>query len=303
MPSRVRVVVPASTANLGPGLGCLGLALGLYNTIELATSAGDAGVQMEITGEGTKAARAAWGDLIARAALSVWQAASQRPGALQIKAHNEIPLQAGLGANAAAAISGLAGANALLGESLSRSDLLRLARRLTGRSANAAAAFFGGLTMVSVKDAEVRCQSLETSLHDVVAVLPQVQFTAEIVNGIVPGRVLLADAMFHAERTAFVIQALRRGDFELLRWAMDDRIQLPFVQKHVTGYEAVAQAAQEQGAAIALSGDGPGLIALAPEGHEEIASAMKAAFARAGVDSQTFVLPVDRQGVQISVSG
>jgi homoserine kinase len=102
----------------------------------------------------------------------------------------------------------------------------------------------------------------------------------------------------------FVVKAFEAGDFELLRWAMTDRLHQPFRRRLIPGYDEAVTAARKAGAAaVALSGAGPSLIAFAPAGHETIARAMAEAFEGAGLAARTFVLPIDRQGVRISVSG
>jgi homoserine kinase len=98
-------------------------------------------------------------------------------------------------------------------------------------------------------------------------------------------------------------QALTAGDFELLRWAMADRLHQPYRQRLIPGYEAAVAEARRAGAkAVCISGKGPALAALAPDKHDDIARAMKQAFEAGGIACRTFVLPVDRQGVQVQLS-
>jgi homoserine kinase len=303
MPSRVRVRVPASTANLGPGFDCLGLALSLYNTVEM-TALESEGLEIEIEGEGADRLSTGSNNLIARAADSVWDAAGQRPAGVHIKATNGVPLGSGLGSSAAAVVGGLVAANVLIGGPLSRSDLLRKATQIEGHPDNAAAAIFGGLTMVSVEGEELMHASLDVPPLKVVIVLPNVRLSTAEAREALPKNVPLKDAVFNIGRTAFVIRALQTGDYELLGFAMTDKLHQPYRRKLIPGFDAAVQAARATGAAaVALSGAGPGLAAFAPDHHWAIADAMKTAFESKGLTCRTFVLPVDRQGVQISVVG
>jgi len=303
MPSRVRVRVPASTANLGPGFDCLGLALGLYNTVEM-TALESEGLEIEIDGEGADRLSTKSNNLIARAADSVWDAVGQRPTGLHIKASNGVPLGSGLGSSAAAVVGGLVAANALVGGPLSRSDLLRHATRIEGHPDNAAAAIFGGLTMVSVEGEELMHASLDVPPLKVAIALPNLRLSTAEAREALPKSVPLKDAVFNIGRTAFVIRALQTGDYEMLGFAMTDKLHQPYRRKLIPGFDAAVAAARAAGAAaVALSGAGPGLAAFAPDHHWEIATAMKAAFESKGLTCRTFVLPVDRQGVQISVVG
>jgi homoserine kinase len=304
LPSHVRVLIPASTANLGPGFDCLGLALSLHNTVEFTALGPGEGLQVEVEGEGAGRLATDAGNLIVRAANAVWEATGHAPTGVRVKAGNGIPLGSGLGSSAAATVGGLAAANALLDNPLPRSALLRLARQIEGHPDNAAAALFGGLTMVSAVGEELMCESLEVPPMTVAIALPNVRLSTREARDALPLHVPLSDAVFNIGRTAFVVRALQKGDFAMLGWAMTDRLHQPYRRKLIPGFDAAVQAARTAGAAaVALSGAGPSLAAFAPDKHWEIANAMKAAFEANGVSCRTFVLPVDRQGVQISAVG
>jgi len=299
MPTHVRVTVPASTANLGPGFDCLGLALGLYNTVEMSVL--EDGFEMEIEGEGEERLRRDRGNLIIRAADAVWAHLGRRPVGLKVKAINGIPLGSGLGSSAAAILCGLAAANALMENLLSKLELLRLAYQLEGHPDNAAAALFGGLTMVSAAGDDLLVDALDVPPLQVAMAVPDVRLSTREAREALPRQVPLADAVFNIGRAMFVVRALQSGDTNLLGRAMADRLHEPYRRKLIPGFDAAAQAAREAGAAaVALSGAGPSVAAFAPDGHAKIADAMKAAFEAKGVKCRTFVLPVDRQGVQIS---
>lgn len=304
MPTRVRVRAPASTANLGPGFDCLGLALGLYNTVEMTMLEPGDGLQFEMEGEGAGRITGDSNNLIVRAANSVWEAVGYGPVGMKIQASNNIPLGMGLGSSAAAAVSGLAAANALANGVLSRSELLRRAAHIEGHPDNAAAALFGGLVLVSAAEDELMYTSLDIPPLKVAIAVPGVRLSTAEAREALPKNVPLKDAVFNIGRAAFVVQALQRGDYEMLGWAMADKLHQPYRRKLIPGFDAAVSAARQTGAAaVALSGAGPSVAAFAPDGHDEIANAMKTAFESAGVSCRAFVLPVDRQGVQISVVG
>lgn len=304
MPSRVRVLVPASSANLGPGFDCLALALGLYNTVEMTALDAGEGLQVEVDGEGADRLSADGNNLIVRAANALWEKTGLGPTGVRIKSHNDIPLGSGMGSSAAAVVAGLAAANALAGGLLSRSDLLRLAYQIEGHPDNAAAALFGGLTMVSATGDELMHATLEVPPLKVAIALPSVRLSTIEAREALPKNVPLQDAVFNIGRTAFVVRALQLGDYEMLSFAMTDKLHQPYRRKLIPGFDAAVRAARTSGAAaVALSGAGPSLAAFAPDHHWEIANAMKAAFQSVGVTCRAFVLPVDRQGVQISVVG
>ncbi len=299
MSSRVRITVPASTANLGPGFDCLALALGLYNTVEMTMLDGS-GFEMEIEAEGAERLRRDPSNLIIRAADALWQKIGQKPAGLKVKAVNGIPLGSGLGSSAAAAVSGLVAANALSGEPLSKVDLLRLAHEIEGHPDNAAAALFGGLAIVSAADDNLVVDTLDVPRLTVAIALPDVRLSTRQAREALPRRVPLRDAAFNIGRTVLVVRALQAGDYDLLRRAMADRLHEPYRRKLIPGVDNAIRAAREAGAAaVALSGAGPGIAAFAPDRHAEIAGAMKSVFEASGTACRAFVLPVDTRGVSI----
>lgn len=301
MSDQVVVRVPASTANLGPGFDCLGLALGLHNTLEVSRI--EDGFELDIEGEGVERLRRDRGNLIARAADALWQHIGERPNGMRLKAVNSIPLSSGLGSSAAATLCGLVAANGLSGDPLSKLALLRLAHQIEGHLDNAAAALYGGLTIVSPAGEHVLIDAQDVPPIEVVIALPDVHLSTRQAREALPRRVPLSDAVSNIGRTWFVARALQRGDYEMLAHAMVDRLHEPYRQAFIPGFEGAAQAARRAGAsAVCLSGAGPSLAAFAPARHAEIAAAMKTAFENRGTQCRTFVLPVDRQGVQVSQS-
>ena len=295
----MKVTVPASTANLGPGFDCLGLALDLHNTVEM--TALDSGLEVAIEGEG-----AAWlprdgNNLVAKAAVHLWQQAGRRPAGLSLKITNQIPPGMGLGSSAAAIVGGLVAANALVGEPFSQSEILRLAHRLEGHADNAAASLYGGLVVVSADDDEVLIDTIDVPPLRIAFALPDVRLSTRAARAALPAHVSLGDAAFNIGRALFVVRALQTGDFERLGRTMDDRLHEPYRRPLIPGFDAAKRAAREAGAAaVALSGAGPSIAAFAPGRHAQIAEAMKAAFEANGVKCRTLVLAVDRKGTLIS---
>lgn len=299
---KVSVSVPASTANLGAGFDCLALALSLRNTVELWEIT--QGLEIDVEGEGEARVPLDTTNLVVRAAEKVFEKVGKRPTGLRIHEVNQVPLGSGMGSSAATVVGGLAAANALIDGGLSRDDLLRLAYELEGHPDNAAAALFGGLTLVSATAEELLVRSLPVPAMKVVIALPDVRLSTADARAALPEQVPLKDAVFNIGRAVFTVQALTTGDFELLRWAVADKLHQPYRRKLIPGYEAVVAEARKAGAvAVALSGAGPSLMAFASDKHWDIAAAMKAAFEANGVACRTFALPVDRQGVQVSVVG
>ncbi|MGQ0604377.1 MAG: homoserine kinase, partial [Anaerolineales bacterium] len=214
---------------------------------------------------------------------------------------NGIPVGSGMGSSSAAIVGGIAAANALVDGRLTREELLRMATEIEGHPDNVGAAIFGGLTLTSAADGELLVKALLIPPMKVVLALPDYKLSTVQARNALPKDVPLKDAVFNIGRALFTVQALTSGDFELLRWAMYDRLHQPYRKKLIPGFDAVMAEARKAGAAaVALSGAGPSLVAFGPDRYWDIANAMKAAFEANGLACRTFVLPVDRQGVQVS---
>ncbi len=300
---KVSVSTPASTANLGAGFDCLGLALNLRNVVELWDTGRGSGLEIDVEGEGEDALPTDDSNLVYRAADKVFTKVGQRPsGLLRLHAVNGIPLGSGMGSSSATIVGGLVAANALVEGGLSRDELLRLAYEMEGHPDNAAAALYGGLTLVSASGDELMARAIAVPPMRVAIVLPELKLSTAEARAALPAQVPLADAVYNLGHALFTVQALAAGDEALLRWAVGDRLHQPYRQRLIPGYATVVAEARKAGAtAVALSGAGPSLVAFAPARHEQIAAAMAAGFLVNGLKSRTFVVPVDRQGVQVSV--
>jgi homoserine kinase len=237
-----------------------------------------------------------------QAAEAVFARVGRRPEGLRVHALNGIPIGSGLGSSSAAIVGGLAAANALVEGRLSRDELLRLAHTIEGHPDNVAAALLGSLVLVSASGDELLARSLPVPTLRVALALPDLRLSTAEARAALPDQVPHKDAVFNIGRALFTVQALVGGDYELLRFALADRLHQPYRKRLIPGYDAVVMEARKAGAAaVALSGAGPSLVAFAADRHWEIAAAMKAAFEANGLACRTFVLPVDRQGVQVQM--
>ncbi len=295
--SALRILVPATTANLGPGFDCLGMALSLYKELEVEVT--EHGLEIDIEGEGAAELARDSSNLILQSAQRVFDRVGYQPRGLHLRSINRLPLMSGLGSSSAAIVGGLLAANELTGNQLTRDDLLRLAIEIEGHPDNVAPALLGGLVIVASGDPGPIVQHVEVPDLRVVVVTPELRVSTEEARRLLPTTVPHTDAVFNTGRVALVVHALSHGDFDLLGRAMDDRLHQPFRKQLITGYDEVVGAAKAAGAsAVAISGSGPTLIAFAPERHEEIAAAMQQAFAAHEINSRVWVLEVDRWGAR-----
>jgi homoserine kinase len=296
-----RARVPATTANLGPGFDCLGLALDLWNETRL-TLEGE-GVRVAIEGEGADRLPADESNLVAQAALRLYdEAGVGRPPGMRIECSVRVPLSSGLGSSSSAVAAGLLGANELLGRPLARLRLLELAAELEGHPDNVAAALFGGLTVVVRKGERLLLKKILVPEVHVALAVPELPFSTRTARAGLPTQVTLKDAVFNLGRTPLVVEALRTGDFELLGQVMDDRLHQANRLKLIPGGRAAWLAAQQAGAAaVAISGSGPSLIAFVSLATEasSVARAMVDAFAGVGVVARPLSLSASAAGATV----
>jgi len=295
----VRVRVPATTANLGPGFDCLSLALDLWNEAEFRFEG--EGVCMEIHGEGAEVLSQKPDNLILTAFYRLLrQVGAPAPRGLCLCVHNAIPVGSGLGSSASAVVAGLLAARTWSGVEIPLEQLVELAVSLEGHADNASAALYGGLTVSVNTSSGWLVERFEIAPLQVVVVLPQINLSTRSARLILPALLEHRDAVFNIGRSVLVTEALRTGDLDLLGRVMEDRLHQPYRLPLIPGAQDAMRAAREAGAAaVALSGAGPSLIAFPNQAPQSVADAMQAAFRKQGVPSRAFLLRTTLLGAQI----
>ncbi|MGH2581525.1 MAG: homoserine kinase [Anaerolineales bacterium] len=301
MSEQAIVRVPASSANLGPAFDCLALALDLWNETKFEIA--DSPLEINISGEGEDSLPVDEINLIYRAFQRVYTETGKPLPGLKITCRQEVPLGSGLGSSAAAVLAGLLGANALGDGELSDNDILRLGVEFEGHADNLAASMHGGLVLVTREPAGYRAQKLESAELNAVIILPEVRLSTQEARNALPKQVSREDAVFNVSHSLQVLDALRISDIDALSLAMQDRLHQPYRLPLIPGAAEALQAAQDAGAAAALSGAGPGLMAFVETGREKaITEAMRAPFAERGIKTRQYLLRSTNTGARVGVS-
>jgi homoserine kinase len=279
----------------------LGLALDLYNEIELAEADR---LDVGIEGEGADRLPRDGRSLVVRGAQIVYRTAGRPFRGLVVRQLNRIPPARGLGSSATAWLGGMLGANALLGQPLHSDAVLDLAVREEGHPDNLAAALHGGLT-VTCWDAELKevlSLPVPPGLRFAVLVPDRESSTAEA-RAALPPSYPRADAVFNVGRTALFLAALARERWDLLGAAMADRLHQPYRGRALFPWlDRVLASARKAGAlGVALSGAGPSVLAMVRDGvGEAVAAAMREALEREGLAGRTLLLGADPTGARVS---
>lgn len=260
----VVVQVPATSANLGPGFDTLGLALSVYDELEV-TALDDDRLEIEVTGTGASEIPRDESNLIVRSIDHVFRDVGREMPGLRMIARNGVPHGRGLGSSGAAVTAGVLAAKGLLqGEvEFTDTDLLRLATELEGHPDNVAPALFGGLTIAWT--GENGPQHKKLLVHRGVAPLvlvPERMMSTTLARSLQPPQVSREDAVFNVSRTALLIAALMQSP-ELLLDATADRLHQDYRAEAMPETHALVAALRAAGFAAVVSGAGPSVLVLA----------------------------------------
>jgi len=300
----ITIRVPATSANLGPGFDCLGLALDLWNEsiIRLAIEH-----TVQVRGEGAEKLSLGENNLIIQSAQHLAKCVGKHLPQFHLDCLNQIPLSSGLGSSAAAKLTGLLAANSLLGKPLSSDEILNLATEMEGHPDNVAPAMMGGLIVSTMENGKVLARKIhldpsQDSPISITVVLPDFHLPTQQARTALPQQVSLKDAVHNMSRALLVTEAFRNGDVELLGKAMTDTLHQPHRLPLIPGAQAAMTAAKEAGAsAAALSGAGPGIIAFSSRRDPAIGEAMKHAFEERGLQARIFQLKMSHHGAEVKI--
>jgi homoserine kinase len=291
----LRVRVPATSANLGPGFDAFGAALSMYDDV-VAQVSDDAGVRVDVHGEGADAVPRDHRHLVAKSMLRGFDALGGRPRGLDLVCANRIPHGRGLGSSAAAIVAGLSLARALTvggDERLPDTELLELATSMEGHPDNAAACVYGGVVVAWSRDSRTHVLRVEPSSSVVpVVCVPSSAVPTKKARAMLPDTVPHADAAANSARAALLVTALTTRP-DLLLDATDDRIHQDYRRGAYPRSADLVAKLRAQGVPAVISGAGPTVLALA-----DSASATSVATA-AGARFETTVLEFDTGGARI----
>ena len=262
---RITVRVPASSANLGPGFDCFGLALDLCNEVSLDTDV-EAGV--EWFGEGAGELPTDGSDLVSRTIAHVMSLSDLTPPPMRLIGRNDIPVERGLGSSSAAAVAGVVLGSIVVGRvaadgtgeaALDRESVFALAAEVEGHPDNAAPATFGGFT-IAVPGGPVRRLDPHPDLSPVALVPTEIRLATGEARAALPPVVAREDAIFNLAHAAVMVHAVTREP-SLLAEVMLDRLHQAVRLSLLPQVEEMFQTLREQGIAVCVSGSGPTLLA------------------------------------------
>ena len=295
----MQVRVPASSANLGPGFDCLGLALGVYLTCRFEPAK-----QLSILVQGRDAGdiSTAEDNLIWRTALAVAADVGESLQPIALEIDNDIPLGKGLGSSAAALTAGVVIADHLLELHWKPHRILDEAARIEGHPDNVAACVLGSI-VASATDigGAVRAVRVEMPAnYGVAVVVPDFMLPTSESRHVLPTNYSKADAVFNIQRSAMLMAALATGTTSAFPVALEDRMHQPYRAKLVPGLEEMIKLRAPGLLGCALSGAGPSILVFYERGSEQVCDLVRQIFAMHGHNSETLCVPIARDGYELT---
>lgn len=290
--------IPATSANIGSGFDALGIALSMYNEVEIEESD-----SLKITSLDGVQVPTGEDNLIYVSACRLYEECGRPlPKGLKIAQSNVIPMTRGLGSSSACVAAGLLGANYLLGKPLSREELVNIACSIEGHPDNTTPALLGGLTSAAVENGRVYAVTLHVAdKFRFAAFIPDFELKTSVARGILPKTVSRDDAVYNLSRSALMAGSLATGNVENLRIAVQDRLHQPYRLGLIPGAEKIFDLSYEYGSyATYISGAGPTVMAIISRRHEEeFESEMTRELERRGLGNwRTVILDVDSGGAK-----
>lgn len=307
---KVSYKVPATTANLGPGFDCLGLALPIYNIITIEeTVMPSTGIEVNVMKDFENAELIEELDsipndkdnIVYKAVEILYNLVGQDPSEIKINIKSSIPIAKGLGSSASVIVGGLMAANDLLGNPADEAALLSIATEAEGHPDNVVPAILGGLVMSSMEDdGSVIYRRLDwpEDWHITVCI-PDFELATNISRSVLPEKVPMEDAKFNARRLAMLIHAIDTVDAKLMKSALEDRLHQPYREKLVPGFKEIKEALkhEENVLGTVISGAGPSIVIFSQKNNiEKIYQTVKEVWDNMNVHCDIRTLTVEKCG-------
>ena len=304
---RFTIRAPATSANVGPGFDCIGVALDVWNTTTVILGDGESSIE----GEGSDFLPTDTSNLIFESALMAFRAMGRDAVPFHMRCNNDIPCARGIGSSSAAVATGVAIAMHLSGMDISddgtMSKMLDIAAEIEQHPDNVAPAIFGSCQIgfkTAGDNGYARWRSQRVQLRDdlrAVLFVPDFMMHTNHARGLLDESVPRSDAVFNVSRASLLTYALTTGNYHLLRDATEDRLHQPQrVAALFPRFNVISRAAMDAGAhGVFLSGAGPTITALASERHMTISYEMAEAARKASVPGRPMVVSLTNAGIGI----
>lgn len=306
---KVTVKVPATTANLGPGFDCLGLALPIYNeiTVEETVMPGS-GIEINIIEDSETydilSIPKDENNIVYKAIELLYNFIGQTVSDIKITIKTNIPVARGLGSSASVIVGGLMAANKLLGSPADDNVLLAIATEVEGHPDNVAPALFGGFCLSSFEDdCSVSCSKiLWPEDWKLTVLIPDYELDTKIARSVLPESISIPDAAFNVRKCAMLVDAVYRQDSELMKKCLTDKIHQPYRERLIKGFPELKEllANKDDILGCVISGAGPTILVISKnDGFEKIENEVKKVFDDLNVNCDIRTLSIENKGTLV----
>lgn len=306
---KVSVKVPATTANLGPGFDCLGLALPIYNTITVEeTIMPGTGIEINIIDETHEqdliSVPTDENNIVYKAIELLYNSIGQSPSELKITIKTQIPIARGLGSSAAVIVGGLIAANELLGRPADEAALLSIATEIENHPDNITPAVVGGFVVSSLEeDGSVVYSKINWPKDwNITVCIPDYELSTSIARSVLPAEVPMKDAIFNLKHTAMLVQAVNTHDEKLMKIALDDRLHQQYREKLIPGLTEIKEALKHEDnvLGVVISGAGPSVLVISHGNNlNKIRETVSKVWLDMNVKSKILTLQVEEHGARV----
>lgn len=268
----IRVRVPATSANMGPGFDCMGIAVSSYNTFgfrEIEKGLEFKGVNDEFCNED---------NIIYQSMKLCFKRGNYNYKGLEISIlSQEVPISRGLGSSSSCIVAGLIGANEIMGNKFSKDEVLDMAVEIEGHPDNVAPAVLGGMVVAIKEDGRYYYDKVNIKEElKFVPIIPDFRLPTKEAREVLPKEISIKDGVYNVGRAALMVTALSNGNLDLLRFACKDCFHEKYRSKLIKSFDEVKNEAYNLGAiASFLSGAGPTIMALISKSDECFSENMK----------------------------
>lgn len=291
----IKVRVPATSANLGPGFDSLGLALNLYNNFHFEEIPSGIEIIGALDSESHRA------NLVYTSMLKTFDHLGYKFKGIRIKIETNIPVSRGLGSSASCILGGVMGANKIAGSPLSIEQIFNLATHIEGHPDNIAPALFGGLIASIMEDEDIYYNKI--SVADglkFIALVPDFTLSTKDARAVLPRDISYKEAVENVSRVSLLISALSNGRFDLLKHSLKDNLHQPYRGKLIEGFDKVLdQVYQLNALGGYLSGAGPTIMALVDEEDRDFKKAISSFLKSKEYNWQVMELKIESQGAKV----
>ncbi|MGG7076715.1 homoserine kinase [Clostridium sardiniense] len=295
----IRVRVPATSANMGPGFDAIGVALNLYNEYafeEIENGLEFFGIEEEFCNEE---------NIIYKAMIECFKKRNYKIKGLRISIlKNEIPISRGLGSSSSCIVGGIIGANEIMGQKLSTEELLDIAVSMEGHPDNVVPALLGGIVVAIVIKGKVIYDKVKVKDDlNFIPIIPDFKLSTEKARAVLPNKISFEDGVYNVGRASLMVTALNNGNYNLLKFACDDRFHEIYRGNLIKGFDIIKKESYNNGAlASFLSGAGPTIMTIINR-KNSFSNKMREVLNREGVNYSILTLSIDNEGAVVIEGG